>query len=79
MRIGSVFVVCVCVFVCLSVCLSVRAITFEVVNTKTSFLVFGVVLHHDNIKVSIMTVSRSLYQGQGHLRSRLFQGQCHLR
>ena len=52
---------CVCVSVCLSVCLyvflSVQAITFELLDIETSFL----------LSRYILTISRSLGQGQGHM------------
>ena len=73
MRVGNVFghvsvCVCVCLSVCLSVCVSVRlsvqAIIFELLDIETSFLVCRYIL---TISRSSL-VSRSLGQGQGHMR-----------
>ena len=63
MRVGNVFshvclLVCVCLSVYLSVCPSVQAITYEPLDVEISFLVY---LGQD-------WVSRSLGQGQGHMR-----------
>ena len=63
MWVGNVFShVCVCVCVCVSVCLSVfqsvQAITFEPLDIETSYLVCRYIL----------TIPRSLGQGQGHVR-----------
>ena len=65
MRVGNVFShVCVCVSVCLSVFLSVQAITFELLDIETSFLVCRYILTIPRSSLSI----RSLGQGQGHMR-----------
>ena len=56
--------VCVCLSVCLSVFLSVQAITFEPLNIETSFLVCRYILTY----LGQVWVSRSLGQGQGHMR-----------
>ena len=58
MRVGNAFGH-VCLSVCVSVCVSVcSGITFEPLDIETSFLLYRYIL----------TVSRSLGQGQGHMR-----------
>ena len=52
----------VCVCVCVSVCLFIWAITFECLDTKTSFLVWWYILPY----IGQVGVPMSLGQGQGH-------------
>ena len=63
MRVGNVFGR-VSVSVCVSVYLSVQAITFEPLDIETSFLVCRYILTY----LGQVWVSRSLDQGQGHIR-----------
>ena len=59
MRVMSVCL-CVCLCVCLSVFLSVQAITFELLNIETSFLVCRYILAISRFSVSIKVIrSRS--------------------
>ena len=54
---------------CLSVFLSVKAITFEPLDIETSFLACRYILIISRSSLSIkVIVSRSLGQGQGHMR-----------
>ena len=67
MRVGNGFGhVCLSVFlsVCLSMFLSVQDITFEPLDIETSFLVCRYILTY----LGQVSVSRSLGQGQGHMR-----------
>ena len=55
---------CVCVCVCVCVCASVQAITFECLDTETSFLVWWYILTISSSNLSTMIIgsrSRSLW------------------
>ena len=55
------YCLCVCVSVCVSVCLCVQAITFECLDTETSFLVWWYILTISTLSLSI----NALGKGQG--------------
>ena len=63
MRVGNVFGH-VCVSVCLSVFLSVQAITFELLDIETSFVVCRYILTISSSGLSIKVIG----QGKGHMR-----------
>ena len=67
MRVGNVFGY-VCLSVCVSVFLSVQAITFELLDIETSFLVCRYILTISRSSLSIKVISRSLGQSQDHIR-----------